>query len=89
MRDRFEYSLKPWKNDFGKFVGKAYGAFYTTGSIPQDKDYTLKSWEGLNFLPRDLTLDDFLFQIWNSMTWIKSQRHDGVNSVSDEKTVLL
>lgn len=37
------------KNDFGKFVGKAYGAFYTTGSIPQDKDYTLKSWEDMQY----------------------------------------
>ena len=30
-------------------MGKAYGAFYTTGSIPQDKDYTLKSWADMDY----------------------------------------
>ena len=31
------WSPNPYFSDFGTAVGKAYGAFYTTGSIPQDQ----------------------------------------------------
>ena len=34
------------QSDFGKWTSKAYGSFYTTGSIPQDKDYALSTWAG-------------------------------------------
>ena len=33
-------------NDFGTWVSKAYGSFYTTGSIPENKDYSLSTWAG-------------------------------------------
>ena len=37
------------KSDFGKWTAKAYGEFYRNGVIPTDKDYTLSTWEELNY----------------------------------------
>ena len=34
------------QNDLGTWASKAYGSFYTTGSIPENKDYSLSTWAG-------------------------------------------